>query len=84
MYFTDLRFHITCGILLLVLFFPYRVLGVESDSRYYSNHVVSKLTGREESTAIFDTFVTFYPDGKICILKMKDGYGYQFLERDQQ
>ena len=143
-------------------FYPYRVLGVESDSRYYSNHVVSKLTGREESTAVFDTFVTFvvngehyhaiepgrgvgkynlcpdrysdkkrevlqkskkyseekffvfvredlgkkigvveesswqllkglevyyytpYPDGKICILKMKDGYGYQFLEHDQQ
>ncbi|MBQ9488306.1 MAG: hypothetical protein IJU80_00075 [Lachnospiraceae bacterium] len=65
-------------------FYPYRVLGVESDSRYYSNHVVSKLTGREESTAVFDTFVTFYPDGKICILKMKDGYGYQFLERDPQ
>ena len=35
-------------------FYPYRVLGVESDSRYYSNHVVSKLTGREESTAILD------------------------------
>ena len=143
-------------------FYPYRVLGVESDARYYSNHVASKLTGKEESPVVLDLFVgivvngeqyhaiepgrgrgkynlsperysdkkrkvlqksgkyseeklfvfvredvgkkmgvvensswqllkglevyyyTECPDGDICILKMKDGYGYQFLTRTSQ
>ena len=136
-----------CIFILLVMysywyfFYPYRVLGVESDARYYSNHVASKLTGKEESPVVLDLFVgivvngeqyhaielgrgrgkyseeklfvfvredvgkkmgvvedsswqllkglevyyyTECPDGDICILKMKDGYGYQFLTRTSQ
>ena len=29
-------------------------------------------------------YYTECPDGDICILKMKDGYGYQFLTRTSQ
>ena len=29
-------------------------------------------------------YYTEYPDGEICILKMKDGYGYQFFARISQ
>lgn len=143
-------------------FYPYRVLGVENDARYYSNHVASKLTGREENPVVLDLgvgivvngehyhaiepgrgrgkynlspdrysdkkrkvlqksgkfseeklfvfvredigkkmgvveesswqllkglevyYYTEYPDGEICILKMKDGYGYQFFARISQ
>ena len=144
-------------------FYPYRVLGLENDVRYYSNHVASNLTGiEEESMSVLDLFVdivvngeqyrgimpghgktkyesplatrysekkkkalknvnvgkenqfvfvrkdigkklgiveesnwqllkglevyqfTESPDGDICILKMKDGYGYAFFARMSQ
>ena len=39
-------------------FYPYRVLGLENDARYYSNHVASNLTGiEEESMSVLDLFV---------------------------